>query len=531
MSQSADDFLSGYSGETPVSVPTGTASANDFLSAYSVEPPVGGSKPETPEWGALEQAANGLLLGAGPYITAAGRTVRGIKDFSSNLADVKGAQEAYEEAHPLLAPALSIGGSIPTVGLATAALPALQAPAVLGKAGLLAERIANTGLAGATAGALQTPLTGGDIGENALTGAGLGGGLALAGAGGKALLRPVVDNGVAVAASAAEALGVRLRAGQMAPGLKRADTMLAGAGNTQQLRDFTRAASRTIGKDTDSLTPDVHQQALEDIGNGLDQAATQVKVNYDQTLHQDLSQVMYDVTSSPGLSKADKDAVRGVIEDIRDNSMHNQGTITGKAYQAITQSGSLLQRLADNDSGIVRHAGGEISDKLFDALQRATPPDQVDNLIALKNQYRAAMQLRPAVKAAGPSGLLDPKKLAGKAQSGDLQTLGDVGRLLPSPDSLGQAKSVSSHLPLAAKLALGGAGIGAGEELAGLLHDPHALAAATALGVTALGAKRLGRGVMESDFLRNLALGQPAVNPLVGQAVVPTAVGAVNSGR
>lgn len=518
-----DALLAGPS-ETPHSVGAGP----DWDALLGTE-----KAPPAPDWNAMDAIMNGLVLGQGPRIRAASRSLRGKNAFGAELESAESDRAAYQARHPVLSPSLEIAGSLPTVALATAASPELAVPAGLfGKAAPLAGRAATLGLQGAEAGALQTPLTGGELGENVLTGAGVGGAFPLVGAGISASLRPVVDKGVASAVSAARALGLPIRPGQYAmPGwLTRADASLMSGKDTPQLKKFTRILSNSIGENTDSITPEVLERAQERIGKGLDDVAANSRMVYDATLHKKINDILYDVTSASGISKADQNAVRNVISDIRNSAAFTPARKSGKAFQQLTQYGSMLGELSQSANPTVRQAGGDLSDALFETVARYSPSDKTKALFDLKDQYRNVLALRKPVAKAGPSGLLNPKDIAGlTAGTGPVKTLGAVGKFLPAPVPSGASRAPSHRgLPWLKAGAAFGAATEAKEIAAWALEHPALTAAAAASAISALGTRPLARSALGSAWLENLALGRPVMNPLVGELALPAATGIIN---
>lgn len=523
-----DLFLAGP-GETPHS--TGIAPDWDKILGEEPKPP--------PDWNALDALANGLVLGSGPYIRAAGRSARqGFKpgSYAAELAKAKADQASYAADNPITSGALGIIGSMPAVGLATAASPEISVPAAFGKAAPLLGRVASWGLRGGEAGAMQTGVTGGDVGTNALTGAGIGGAFPVVGAVASKAFKPVLDAGVATAAEAAQKLGfTSLRPGQYAmPGwVTRADKSLMSGQDVPQLKQYTRILSHSIGEDTESLTPEVLEKAQARIGKGLDTVAANTKMVYDPTLHKRLNDILYDVTSASGVSKADKAAVRNVIEDIRNSAAFTPARKSGKAFQQLTQYGSMLGELSQSRVPTVRQAGGDISDALFETVARYSPSDQTKALFDLKDQYRNVLALRKPVAKAGPSGLLDPKIIANlTAGSPAVKTMASVSKYLPSPAPSGAAKTAPGRFGLSAIKVGAAAGLAsdAKEHAAWAAAHPLLTTAIAAATISALGTRPVIRSALGSAWLNKLALGQSSslVNPLVPSTALAGTTGVVN---
>ena len=446
-----------------------------------------------------------------------------------------GARELYNREHPLMGPGMELAGSVLPVGLANALIPELSIPmqaAGAGRVGIMAGRVATGALRGAEAGVMQTPLTGGGMTQNALTGAGIGSALPLAAGGVRAMLQPTVVPGVRAAAAAAGAAGLRLRPGQYAfsSWLTKADRALMSGRDEPQLRQATKLLAKSIGENSDSLTPALLESAAERIGKGLDTVAANTSLVYDQTLHSTLNNVMYKVTSASGISHADVKRVKSVIEDIRKSAAFTPAGKSGRAFQQLTQFGSMLGELSQVGNPTVRQAGGEISDALFETLARHSPADQVKTLFDLKDQYKNVLSLRKAAEKAGPSGLINPKDVSALA-TGEARLVRQVAKFLPTPTPSGESKALTSKgfigsgLKIAAAVA---AGQQAQEAAAYAIAHPAMTSAAVAAATAALGTKPLVRGALGSQWLSDLALGKPVVNSLVPRVILPVATGAAN---
>jgi hypothetical protein len=489
---------------------------------YSDEEILGhmGFQPLASQWGPGYALATGATLGQWPRIAGA----LGIED----TAKLEAARSAYSRENPLLAGGLEIAGSIPTTMAAMALVPEIAAPAALGRLAPLASRVMTQGARGGVAGTAMAPLspetTISDLPGEIALGAGLGAAFPLAGA----AIAPAIAPAMAQAVRAAEGLGVKLRPGQfsMSRAMAKLDDLLVRSEvKDTQLRDFTKAVSRTIGEDTDVLTTDVLDDAAERIGRGLDDFATRAKVNYTPQLDSKLTSALQEINISPGLAKSDAKQLLDVVADIRKHVALNNNQLTGKMYRSLTQRGSMLSDLSRNSNPTIRRLGGEIADELFNAMEASSPSGVAQDLLALKDQYKNLMMIEPLVKAAGPSGIIDPRKVARLARADkDLGTLSAVGKLLPTPTEIGLAKTpkVGARITMGAALGVGGLG-----EAYLATHDPVLAAKAAAAATALYGLKRGAGAAMASDWFRRLALGAsapPGVNPFVPAVlgVLPT---------
>lgn len=84
------------------------------------------------QWGPVSEAANAVLMGAGPTLTGAGAYLRG-DDYGQAKAASAAARDAYEAQNPKMALATSIaGGTVPAAALTAAGLPVVAAGALQG---------------------------------------------------------------------------------------------------------------------------------------------------------------------------------------------------------------------------------------------------------------------------------------------------------------------------------------------------------------------------------------------------------------
>jgi len=493
-----------------------------------------GFSPASASWGPGRALATGATLGQYPKLEAGARAVMGQGSYSSELARLEAARRAYGEANPLLGSGLEIAGSIPTTMAGMALVPELAAPVALGRLAPLATRVGTQAARGAVGGIMTTPLSPEaslvDVPGGAAFGAGLGAAFPLVGA----AIAPAVAPAIAQAVKAAEGLGVKLRPGQFATSraLAKLDSMLVSPSHTDaQLQDLTQSFAQALGEN--SIGPNTISNVETRLGQGFDQFAQQARVRATPQLDSKLNYALAQINTSmnkagrlvaqpgAGIDRPDAQALLNVVTDIRDQISKNNNLIPGKLYRQMTQSGSMLADLSRNANSTVRQLGGEIADELFSAMEAATPQNQVEAFVALKDQYKNLLLVKPIIKAAEVNGVIDPKKLAG-LMTGRRQPVGDVAALaraskyLPGlePSGLSKAPSLGAKVGLGLGLGLGGLG-----EAYLMEKDPVLAAQAASAGIALYGAKRGAGAALASDWFRNLALGASRVNPLVAGGV------------
>jgi len=562
-----------------------------------------GGKPFTDNsagiWAGFQNLANGALLGAGVPLASAAAAVKEKALHGGNLADLYaqarsaygGAQERYQAEHPVAATATELAGSIPTTIAATAlggaALAApgnmlldaaqgsrLAAPLaaagrfVTGQGGAgqgalaLAERIASRGTAGAAGGAfggaINTGLTGGNVTDNALTGAGVGlaAGAGLTGAGAAAggivnrLTGSVSPEVAALARTARDTYGIPIRAGQItdSPAVRFTDSTLSktpgmgyAAANRTQQTAVNRAVAQTFGENADRITPAVMQAARTRLGQSFDRVAAGSQLKADQPLVDHLTAAFGDAASV--LTPAELRPLQNLVRDGIMPKFGTAGVIDGAQYQALTRRGTPLDRLMQSSNPNVRFYAGQIRDALDGALERSAPAELVGELRQARGQWRALRTIED-LAAKSPTGDISPAGLMQAVQKGYGSqiayqgggALGDLARIgqrfLKEPPSSGTAERIAAKDRLGQLAKLGQLAGGAAGAAVGLTHfAPQIAASAPALG-PALGSAaagfaggRIASQVLRSDALTNrlldraLGTGQAGpVNRLLGAA-------------
>lgn len=498
----------------------------------------------------------GLSLGQGPRVGALAETLREGNvsptsqfaseapgtvsvnqpmDFASryqrNLGRLNAQRDVYNAQNPL-APLEEVAGTLPYSLLASEATPGLAALRGMGLAG----RVGAGMIEGGEAGAIGTPVTGGSLGQNVLTGMALGGALPAVGSViPKATILPGIDPEVAKAAQAAAQQGVNVRPGQIAlsKNTQNLDKFFAGGYDTDQLKAVTRATSRLTGADTEAFNSAALDAQKKVLGQGFDNVALQTpRMAYGSTsdpFHQALQTVN---NSLGGLKAADRQQVQGVLKEIVQRFGANGGWIDGKTFQQMTRYNSSIGNLTSSSNSYeVRQAGYAIKSAMYDLLDRNAPAGLRGQLADLKSKYANALVVEPVVDAAGPSGLIDPKKLFNVTKNmtpgTDLHTLGQVGKYLPSPDPAGAAKAVHAS-PWLKAVAAGEAPFAAYEAF----QHPE-VAGAAALGASAAyGGSKLVGAIMASERFRqaalNNALSTPGAPGIASRMLTPGLVGGVN---
>lgn len=400
-----------------------------------------------------------------------------------------------------------------------------------------ASALTNQGLQGATAAALTAGQSdaslGSQIGEGALTGAIVGGGIQGAGAAASGVRNAVVGNGVApaladLARTARDKYGIMLTADMItdSPFLKTVGSQasqipLTGMAESKaSLRSqFMKGVTRTLGEEGDQITPGVMERAATRIGGVMDDVAARSKVVGDQTFLDGLAAVDHEAS----FLTPDQQGVIGKHIDNVMGSFKDGQSLTGEQYQSLTKFNSPLGKATRSSDSDVREAAINIRHHIDDALERSIPEGSslLDQLREARSQYKNLKTIEPLVTKGEP-GEITPELLRGvvdrsykgramrEAQPA-LGELADIGqRFNLGPDS----RTAGRGAALAAMTALGSAGT---QLVTG--NMTNALLTAGALPAAMAG------GRMATSYLTNPAV----INRMLAPAVPAAAPAATNS--
>jgi hypothetical protein len=235
---------------------------------------------------------------------------------------------------------------------------------------------------------------------------------------------------------------------------------LSGAGGAaaDQQGAWQRAIASTLGEKADRLTPDVMNNARQRIGSYYDTVANNTDLNMDDKffvgLHDTLNnaaQVLPKSEAEPLVRQA-----QNIIEKIDPDSK----TISGKTYQALTNTNSPLDRLANSENPNLAFYANQLKKTLDSALERSAPPEMQQLLQTADKQWAAMRTVQPIV--AKSNGTVSPALLAGRVNAassngmafgygGDLGELARIGQtFLKEPGSSNTAERLSTIAGLSA---------------------------------------------------------------------------------
>lgn len=460
----------------------------------------------------------------------------------ATIAEDKAARETYNKEYPqsegVIPSAAELGRISGQIGatlpiMPTKAFGAINAgakalPTVTATGQKIAAPFLNRAIGAAGTGALGGALVGAatssandkslaeNVGEGAITGA-IGGPLIEGAASlGKNVAGKIVGKISPARASLAERasqLGIELKASQVSnsPTFKKYDQisgMLPFSGaqgmTNNQINQFTRAVSKTFGKDVDEITPQVIQQARKDIGKGMERIYLNSTIKADTQLQNDLINIVREAGTN--LPESEVKPIFNNIINIA-SKVSQSGEIDGEAFNSLIKYDATLSKLQQNSNPNIRNYANEIRKSLENALTRSVSPADKAELTALRRQYKSAMTVKDMVEN-DPEGKVNPLKLmrkvtqapGGKLGSGELGELADIGReFFINPADSGTPLGTyilnniapAIHNPVAAGAAAGGA------LLKGATYGD------LAAGGVGLGLNRLTREALNSKAVRD----------------------------
>lgn len=369
-------------------------------------------------------------------------------------------------------------GALPTI---TATGQKIAAPLVKRMIGASGTGAVGGGILGGAASSSNDKSFGENVGEGVVGGA--IGGPVIEGAGqlaknlaGKFVGK--ISSARASLAERAEQLGINLKATQVSesPTLKKYDQisgMLPFSGaqgvSGSQINQFTRAVSKTFGKDVEEITPEVVRQARKDIGSGMEALYKRSTVKADSQLANDFNRIISEAHTN--LSEVEQNAIFNNIKNVA--AKVKGGVIDGEAFAALVKYDGILSKLQKNSNPNISKAASEIRSALESALTRSVGTTEKAELNALRRQYKSVMTIKELVEN-DPEGKVNPLKLmrkviqspGGKLGAGDLGELADIGRaFFINPNDSGTPLGTyilnniapAIHNPVSAAMAAGGA--------------------------------------------------------------------------
>lgn len=366
-----------------------------------------------------------------------------------------------------------------------------------------------------------------------LSPAALGAGRQAITAGAGRLLSSPSPEAVALGRQAIDA-GIPLKASQVSPSkaAKLVDSVTgqvpfsgAQAFQQQQQKAFNRAVSRTIGEDSDAITPEVFSAAKARIGASYDDLASRINPQITAKVQTRLANILKSAQQF-----GSDDSARAVSSAIdRVNAQVTGGVLPGQAYKSLdSELGNVIKN--GGEKGMY---AGQVQKTLRDAFTAAASPADKAQMALANRQYGNLKTIEPLVASDAVEGNISPAKLLGRVNAnkagkasmaagnrGELGLLANAGqRFLKSqiPDSgTAQRTAVVNALKTAGTL---GTGVAAGS---GVIGIPAAVL--TAIG--AVGGSRAIQTALKNPELVNSMLGRKSpseIGRLLMMSADPTA--------
>lgn len=461
----------------------------------------------------LSPEQQGQFLTQNPGVDPAAATRQAVTDQQR--------QYAVEHLGDPYAQAGRFGGQTVPATLAAGLVPEAEAPAALGAFGRAAAPIATRALQGVAATAPGVGANATPVGEQLATGA-LAGVVApeilkapaAAARAVTGLGRTVSPDVAALAEAAQTKYGIPLRSGQVmgANGDRKAataDSNLLGsspkmrANNETQRQAWMRGVTNTYGDASGDVSAGALQDARDRIGGVMNDVASRNNIAPQAAdgLQTRISQIVGDGQDVLG---DDAKPLLTMAEKI--GSVRGPEGISGQSYQALTNKGAALDRLAQSDNSNVAHYAGQMRDALDDAMQASASDADTQAFRDARFQYKNLMTVAKLAPRADVHGIISPALLRGAVGSnfknqafrgaGDLGELAQIGQtFMKEPPQSGTAPRLADMLgPLGV-----GAGLGGLTELGGALaHNPeHGIGALASLAAT-IGGKTAASALKEN---------------------------------
>ena len=393
-------------------------------------------------FGFADEAAN--VIGAGIASVATG------EEFSSLLAEAKKGTSARQkrqiEQNPVTAIGSQIAGAIGS-GVAGAGTKAGQLVTNLITKGAIPTRVAASVATGVATGAVTGAGTAEEgqrlVGaqEGAVLGAAVGGALPVVAGAAKAVgqaIVPEVAEATKALANRAREFGIPLRLDQISPSRARKTVQKLGqeipfSGDVPfeeaQRKAFTKAVARTIGQDTDDLSPTVIKKFKKDVGQKFDTVLQGKQIAVPEDAVQKLNAIKLEARNSieTGLADIVDKNVDDVIAQIQAGKVSTG--ILDVSGQEITRGGALSlsgEKLASIRSGALNRATkaqrgaaefvGEIVDVIDDVAERNLTGVDIETLQTARRQWRNFKTIQPLLEKS-TEGQINPTQLLNRVAS------------------------------------------------------------------------------------------------------------------
>lgn len=374
---------------------------------------------------ALEQGIKGATFGFGDKLTS--RLGAGIasvltdEDYDSLLKEAQRmARERSKrqiEQRPITSTVANVGGSLLTGGAAgtTRAGGALARRLTTGGVG---TRVAKGATAGAATGGLYGAGTAEEgkvlegIQEGAIGGAVVGGALPAVGTAIRETVLPKVGEATKMLAERAKQFNIPLSIDQVAPSkfrktVQKVSQQIPFSGvdafEEQQKKAFSKAIARTIGQETEDLSPAVIKSFKRDANNKFGNALIGSKINVSQSDVAKLKNIATEAETTLG-----SDLI-GIVNKNVANTIKDIDTPDLKGVKLANIRSALLGK-AQKAQGEAKIYIGDMVDVIDDIAERSVKPEKAAILSQARREYRNYKTIEPLLEKA-TDGTINPTQL------------------------------------------------------------------------------------------------------------------------
>ena len=236
-----------------------------------------------------------------------------------------------------------------------------------------------------------------------------------------------------------------------------------------QKQAFNKAIAKTMGEDATHITPEVIQNAKDNIGKIYDNVASKVSINADDKFLNNLSSI--DDEAKNVLNDQQYGIISKNINNILNKASADGNKITAPQYKNIKMTLDRLSGSSDSDvASYARDLRDVINKGLSDSAEESGNPELVDSLKQANKQWGNMRKIEDvAVKSeygdVSPSLLYNSlttkaKRNAFYSEDNDLAKLAAAGKIV-LPEKLPNSGTVARLAAQAIPAAVGGAAYGA----------------------------------------------------------------------
>lgn len=251
--------------------------------------------------------------------------------------------------------------------------------------------------------------------DGLMVGGGVGLGLPVAGAAlNKAVgaIIPKIDDAVAPLVKRAKDFGISLRADQIAPTRAR-NTMqkvsqslpFSGVDDFErtQRQQWTKAVARTIGQDSDDLSPEVIKKFLKETGETYDNVLKGKEFNFTRLDKGMIDNIIIDAESTldEGLAKVVRKNAEGLLKDL---------SVDGVKGEKLSSIRSELLKRSTRAQGGAKEYLSDLVELVDDIVEDELPEAAANSLRDVRRKYRNFKTLEPLLE----KGEINPTQLMQK---------------------------------------------------------------------------------------------------------------------